>query len=55
MLFSNIPTVTAADDAAAAKLWAVYIGEADKYDRALVESWRSDMEGLIIFVSVFSC
>jgi uncharacterized membrane protein len=37
---------------ASAKLWAVYISEAEKYDKALVERWRSDMEGLLIFVSV---
>ncbi|KAJ6545500.1 hypothetical protein B0H19DRAFT_955735, partial [Mycena capillaripes] len=35
---------------AAAKLWAVYVSEAEKYDRGLVESWKSDMEGLLIFV-----
>jgi hypothetical protein len=37
-------------DSAAAKLWSVYVGEAEKYDRALVESWKSDMEGMLIFV-----
>ncbi|KAJ7917642.1 hypothetical protein B0H13DRAFT_1710187, partial [Mycena leptocephala] len=37
------------DESAAAKLWAVYISEAEKYDKALVESWRSDMDGLLIF------
>ncbi|KAJ7657684.1 hypothetical protein DFH06DRAFT_1196936 [Mycena polygramma] len=42
------------DEAAAAKLWAVYISEADKYDKALVESWKSDMEGLLIFAALFS-
>jgi len=35
---------------ASAKLWAVYISEAEKYDKALVEGWKSDMEGLLIFV-----
>ncbi|KAJ7443135.1 hypothetical protein FB451DRAFT_969891, partial [Mycena latifolia] len=34
-----------------AKLWAVYVSEAGKYDKSLVESWKSDMEGLLIFVS----
>ncbi|KAJ6542880.1 hypothetical protein B0H19DRAFT_1310917 [Mycena capillaripes] len=38
------------EDAAAAKLWAVYVSEAEKYDRSLVETWKSDMEGLLIFV-----
>jgi hypothetical protein len=39
------------DEAAAAKLWTVYISEAEKYDKSLVESWKSDMEGMLIFVS----
>jgi Family of unknown function (DUF6535) len=38
------------DEPASAKLWAVYISEAEKYDKALVEGWKSDMEGLLIFV-----
>ncbi|KAJ7716207.1 hypothetical protein B0H16DRAFT_1476907 [Mycena metata] len=36
-------------DRAAAKLWSVYISEAEKYDKGLVESWKSDMEGMLIF------
>ncbi|KAJ6480550.1 hypothetical protein C8R47DRAFT_1136145 [Mycena vitilis] len=39
---------------AAAKLWAVYVGEAEKYDKGLVESWKSDMEGMLIFAGLFS-
>ncbi|KAJ7145553.1 hypothetical protein C8R44DRAFT_972628 [Mycena epipterygia] len=42
------------DEAAAAKLWAVYISEAEKYDKALVESWKADMEGMLIFAGLFS-
>jgi hypothetical protein len=38
------------EEAEAAKVWAVYVSEAEKYDRGLVESWKSDMEGLLIFV-----
>ncbi|KAJ7792894.1 hypothetical protein B0H13DRAFT_1479379, partial [Mycena leptocephala] len=34
------------------KLWAVYVSEAEKYDRSLVESWKRDMEGMLIFASV---
>ncbi|KAJ7659624.1 hypothetical protein DFH06DRAFT_401101 [Mycena polygramma] len=51
------PEKTAADpseDAAATKLWAVYISEAEKYDKSLVESWKSDMEGMLIFAGLFS-
>jgi hypothetical protein len=40
----------ARDEAATSKLWGVYVLEAEKYDKALVESWRSDMEGMLIFV-----
>ncbi|KAJ7919840.1 hypothetical protein B0H13DRAFT_1605852 [Mycena leptocephala] len=39
---------------ASAKLWAVYISEAEKYDKAQVEGWKSDMEGLLIFAGLFS-
>ncbi|KAJ6471733.1 hypothetical protein C8R47DRAFT_1146896 [Mycena vitilis] len=42
------------DEAAAARLWAVYVSEAEKYDKALVQSWKSDMEGLLIFAALFS-
>ncbi|KAJ6542338.1 hypothetical protein DFH09DRAFT_928836, partial [Mycena vulgaris] len=34
--------------------WTVYISEAEKYDKALVEGWKSDMEGLLIFAGLFS-
>ncbi|KAJ7156400.1 hypothetical protein C8R46DRAFT_1004786 [Mycena filopes] len=42
------------DEAAGAKIWSVYIAEAEKYDRALVASWRADMEGILIFAGLFS-
>lgn len=40
----------ASAEAASAKIWSLYIGEAEKYDKALVESWRSNMDGILIFV-----
>ncbi|KAF7367085.1 hypothetical protein MSAN_00967900 [Mycena sanguinolenta] len=42
------------DEAGAANIWAVYVSEAEKYDKSLVESWKSDMEGLLIFAALFS-
>ncbi|KAJ7056181.1 hypothetical protein C8F01DRAFT_1373147 [Mycena amicta] len=42
------------EEAGAAKLWSVYVDEAEKYDKSLVESWRSDMEGMLIFAGLFS-
>ncbi|KAJ7665748.1 hypothetical protein B0H17DRAFT_1336463 [Mycena rosella] len=41
-------------DASCAKLWSVYGSEAEKYDKALVESWRGDMDGMLIFAGLFS-
>ncbi|KAJ7831027.1 hypothetical protein B0H14DRAFT_3464421 [Mycena olivaceomarginata] len=42
------------DEAAGAKIWSVYISEASKHDKALVKSWKSDMDGLLIFAGLFS-
>ncbi|KAK6988032.1 hypothetical protein R3P38DRAFT_286745 [Favolaschia claudopus] len=42
------------DEAATAKVWAIYAREAEKYDKGLVESWKSDMEGMLIFAGLFS-
>ncbi|KAJ7713009.1 hypothetical protein B0H16DRAFT_1247041, partial [Mycena metata] len=42
------------EEAAASKVWAVYVSEAEKYDKSLVESWKSDMEGMLIFAGLFS-
>lgn len=39
---------------AAAKVWSVYISEAEK-SKLLVESWKDNMDGLLIFVSVSVC
>lgn len=40
----------ASAEASGAKIWAVYVSEAEKYDQALVESWKNDMQGILIFV-----
>jgi hypothetical protein len=31
-------------------LWSVYVTGALQYDKALVESWKGDMDGILIFV-----
>ncbi|KAJ6622078.1 hypothetical protein B0H10DRAFT_1742879, partial [Mycena sp. CBHHK59/15] len=36
------------------KFWSVYISEAERYDSALIESWKADMEGIPIFSGLFS-
>ncbi|KAF7341632.1 hypothetical protein MSAN_02060700 [Mycena sanguinolenta] len=42
------------EELAGAKLWTFYVSQAERYDKALVEGWRSDMEGLLIFAGLFS-
>lgn len=40
----------AENDAACSNVLNIYVGEAERYDKALVESWKNDMTGLLIFV-----
>ncbi|KAJ6612976.1 hypothetical protein B0H10DRAFT_1806465, partial [Mycena sp. CBHHK59/15] len=35
-------------------MWSIYVSEAERYDVALVESWKADMEGMLIFSGLFS-
>ncbi|KAJ7164102.1 hypothetical protein C8R46DRAFT_1278085 [Mycena filopes] len=54
---NQIPTQFATKqdhEAASAKMWTIYVSEAEKYDKALVASWRSDMDGMLIFAGLFS-
>ncbi|KAJ7476437.1 hypothetical protein FB451DRAFT_1366209 [Mycena latifolia] len=51
---SSAPHPADRDELAGAALWTVYISEAEKYDKALVDGWKSDMEGLLIFAGLFS-
>ncbi|KAJ6494371.1 hypothetical protein C8R45DRAFT_176426 [Mycena sanguinolenta] len=44
----------AENEEACAKIWSIYVGEAERYDAALVESWKADMEGMLVFSGLFS-
>ena len=33
-----------------AEIWSICLTHAEKFDRALVESWKGDMDGILIFV-----
>ncbi|KAJ7607927.1 hypothetical protein FB45DRAFT_391883, partial [Roridomyces roridus] len=35
-------------------MWSIYVDEAERYDAGLVESWKADMEGMLIFSGLFS-
>ncbi|KAF8809441.1 hypothetical protein BYT27DRAFT_6519587 [Phlegmacium glaucopus] len=41
-------------DSRADKLWSIYNKEAESYDRALMETWKEDMDSIIIFAGLFS-
>ncbi|KAJ7088296.1 hypothetical protein C8R44DRAFT_892826 [Mycena epipterygia] len=41
-------------DEACSKIWSVYTAEAEKQDKALMESWMRDMKGVLIFAALFS-
>ncbi|KAJ7655891.1 hypothetical protein B0H17DRAFT_1185983 [Mycena rosella] len=51
---SNVSSRHAQTEDAASKFWSIYITEAERYDSALVESWKADMEGMLIFSGLFS-
>ncbi|CAK5278547.1 unnamed protein product [Mycena citricolor] len=36
------------------KLWSAYISEAQNYDQGLLDGWRSEMDGMLIFAGLFS-
>ncbi|KAK7462722.1 hypothetical protein VKT23_007310 [Stygiomarasmius scandens] len=42
------------DDDACFKLWNMYISQAQDYDKALLEGWKSDMDGMMIFSALYS-
>ncbi|KAH9015257.1 hypothetical protein EDB83DRAFT_2208858, partial [Lactarius deliciosus] len=37
-----------------AEIWSICLTHAEKFDRALVESWKGDMDGILIFSGLFS-
>ncbi|KAJ6467589.1 hypothetical protein DFH09DRAFT_1381374 [Mycena vulgaris] len=42
------------DSDACSKIWSVYNAEAEKHDKALMESWMRDMKGVLLFAALFS-
>ena len=56
MLTIQIDRYTDTENAdACSKLWSVYVDEAERYDKRLVESWKGDMDGMLIFVRPALC
>ncbi|KAK7017716.1 hypothetical protein R3P38DRAFT_2716441 [Favolaschia claudopus] len=51
---SSSSPLHALNEDSSAKFWSIYISEAERYDSALMESWKADMEGMLIFSGLFS-
>jgi hypothetical protein len=39
-----------ASDEPSTKMWLLSISQADKYDSAIAEGWKADMDGILIYV-----
>ncbi|KAH9002381.1 hypothetical protein EDB86DRAFT_3074161 [Lactarius hatsudake] len=58
----NIPELQTADDFQRGEinndssdgLWSLYLDEVEKMDKGLIESWKGDTEGIIVFTGLFS-
>lgn len=50
MIDPKNPYTEAENEEACGKLWSIYIDEAERYDTRMVESWKGDMDGMLIFV-----
>lgn len=35
----------------AEKIFSIYVAKADEHDKALIEGWNADLDGMVIFVS----
>ncbi|KAF5355359.1 hypothetical protein D9758_006110 [Tetrapyrgos nigripes] len=42
------------DEDACFKLWNMYIIQAQEYDKSLLEGWKSDMDGMLLFSALYS-
>ncbi|THV04791.1 hypothetical protein K435DRAFT_714364 [Dendrothele bispora CBS 962.96] len=43
-----------ADDEATQFLWATYLDQANNYDKLLLEGWKGDMGGMLLFSALYS-
>jgi Family of unknown function (DUF6535) len=47
---SDKPQESIYDDPSA-KIWSIYLSEADRHDKALAQGWSDEMDSILIFVS----
>jgi hypothetical protein len=39
-----------ANEDPSAKMWFLFISQADKFDAAVAERWKADMDGILVYV-----
>ena len=47
---SALAVLAAVGDDPSSKMWILSITHADKHDSAMVERWKADMDGILVYV-----
>ena len=50
LVFPPVAILAASGDDPSSKMWILSITHADKHDSAMVERWKADMDGILIYV-----
>ena len=50
IVFSSVAILATSGDDPSSKMWILSIAHADKHDSAMVERWKADMDGILIYV-----
>jgi hypothetical protein len=53
IVFPPLATLTGDDPSSSLTMWTFSIAHADKHDRDMVERWKDDMDGILIYVSFY--
>jgi hypothetical protein len=50
IVFPSVARIATSGDDPSSKMWILSITHADKHDSAMVERWKADMDGILIYV-----
>jgi hypothetical protein len=50
IVFPSVARIATSGDDPSSKMWILSITRADKHDSAMVERWKADMDGILIYV-----
>ena len=53
IVFPPLAIIAAVGDDPSSKMWILSITHADKHDSGMVERWKADMDGILIYVRFF--